>query len=112
MPVYEYQCLEHEHRFDLYQPVGAEAPACPVCGSATRKVYSSVGLIFKGAGFHVNDYRRPATGGDKADGKPDGTPAQDAKPTAGTPDGASSGSAAKSGSDGGEAKPSKKASDA
>lgn len=111
MPVYEYQCVKNGHRFDLYQTVGAEAPACPVCGSATRKVYSSVGLIFKGSGFHVNDYRRPGTGGDKADGKPDGKPAQDAKPTAGTADGGSSGSAAKSGSDGGEGKPSKKASD-
>lgn len=114
MPVYEYQCVENGHRFDLHQPVGAEAPACPVCGSATRKVYSSVGLIFKGSGFHVNDYRRPAAGDQAAGGKVDGTSdgKQDGKPAAGTPDAGSSGSAAKTGSDGGGAGASKKASDA
>lgn len=68
MPVYEYQCVEHGHRFELHQPVGADPPACPVCGSASRKVYSSVGLIFKGSGFHVNDYRRAGVGEGKADG--------------------------------------------
>ncbi len=60
MPVYEYRCIANGHQFDLYQSVGAVPPACPVCGSSTRKVYSSVGIIFKGPGFHVTDYRRPA----------------------------------------------------
>jgi putative FmdB family regulatory protein len=59
MPIYEYRCIAHGHQFDLHQPVGAEPPSCPICGSPTRKVYSSVGLIFKGPGFHVTDYRRP-----------------------------------------------------
>ncbi len=60
MPVYEYRCIANGHQFDLHQPVGATPPACPVCGSLTRKVYSSVGIVFKGPGFHVTDYRRPA----------------------------------------------------
>ncbi len=71
MPVYEYQCVENKHRFEVHQPVGADPPACPVCGSASRKVYSSVGLIFKGSGFHVTDYRRPGAGGGKTDGVPE-----------------------------------------
>ncbi|MBI3976199.1 MAG: hypothetical protein HY334_07380 [Armatimonadetes bacterium] len=71
MPVYEYRCVDNGHRFDLDQAVGADPPACPICGSATRKVYGSVGLIFKGSGFHVNDYRRPGAG---TEGKPDGKP--------------------------------------
>jgi len=66
MPVYEYRCLANNHQFDLFQPVGAAPPSCPRCGSASRKVYRSVGLIFKGTGFHVTDYRRPASAGEGA----------------------------------------------
>src|SRR3990172_353584 len=72
MPVYEYRCVANGHQFALYQPVGAAPPACPTCGSPTRKVYSAVGIIFKGPGFHVTDYRRPPPprgpgGGEKGD---------------------------------------------
>ena len=73
MPVYEYRCVANGHQFDLYQPVGAAPPACPTCGSPTRKVYSAVGIIFKGPGFHVTDYRRPAAtdgqSGEKSEAK-------------------------------------------
>ncbi len=64
MPVYEYRCSQCRHQFEQYQPVGGPAPVCPRCGGETRKVYSSVGLIFKGSGFHTTDYRKPA----RADG--------------------------------------------
>ncbi len=108
MPVYEYQCVDNGHRFDLHQSVGAEAPACPLCGSPTRRVYTSVGLIFKGSGFHVTDYRRPETADRKADGKPD------EKPPAPASDGGASGAsgAAKAGSEDASAGSSKKAPDA
>ncbi|MDR7523123.1 MAG: zinc ribbon domain-containing protein [Armatimonadota bacterium] len=61
MPVYEYRCAECRHTFEQYQSVGEPAPACPVCGSPSRKVYASVGLIFKGSGFHITDYRKAAS---------------------------------------------------
>ncbi len=119
MPVYEYQCVENGHRFDLQQAVGAEAPPCPVCGSATRKVYTSVGLIFKGSGFHVNDYPRHGASEGKPEGKADGKSEgkADDKPAAATSDGGSTtGAASKTGDDGAGAgtsnKASKKASDA
>jgi putative FmdB family regulatory protein len=73
MPVYEYRCTAHGHQFEVFQPVGAEAPTCPVCDSPTRKVFSSVGVIFKGAGFHTTDYRRSGSEDGKA--APEGTPA-------------------------------------
>ncbi|MDR7480980.1 MAG: zinc ribbon domain-containing protein [Armatimonadota bacterium] len=60
MPVYEYRCRQCRHQFEQVQPVGQPAPVCPRCGGETRKVYSSVGLIFKGSGFHTTDYRKPA----------------------------------------------------
>ncbi|HEV8338143.1 MAG TPA: zinc ribbon domain-containing protein [bacterium] len=103
MPVYEYQCVENGHRFELYQPVGTDPPACPVCGSASRKVYSSVGLIFKGSGFHVTDYPRPGGSVEKTDDKGDAKPAP-------APDGSSTGTATSGDAAGGTTP--KKASDA
>jgi putative FmdB family regulatory protein len=88
MPVYEYRCTAHDHTFEMFQTVGSPAPACPTCGSPSRKVYTSVGLIFKGSGFHTTDYRRA--------GSPDGK--------GGTGNGAGGGEGAKSGSEGGGAK--------
>lgn len=60
MPTYEYRCTQCDHVFDCVQRVGDPAPACPKCGSPTHKVFSSVGLIFKGKGFYGTDNRKPA----------------------------------------------------
>lgn len=81
MPIYEYRC-ENNHTFDLFQPVGAPPPACPTCGRPSRKVYNSVGLIFKGPGFHTTDYRRSSSGGTSGDGK-DGKQEAGAKASSG-----------------------------
>ena len=71
MPVYEYRCTKCKHLFERYQAVGEAAPECPKCGSPTRKVYASVGLIFKGSGFHTTDYRKAGWGsGEGAAEKP------------------------------------------
>jgi putative FmdB family regulatory protein len=71
MPTYEYRCTQCLHTFERYQAVGDAPPECPRCGSPSRKVYASVGLIFKGSGFHTTDYRRPSSdNGDSAAGKP------------------------------------------
>lgn len=89
MPTYEYHCTQCEHVFDCLQRVGDPAPACPKCGSPTRKVFSSVGLIFKGKGFYSTDHRKPApadgeTGPNAAshDEAPSGTPKKGASTTA------------------------------
>lgn len=62
MPIYEYRCTQCRHVFETYQSVGEPAPNCPQCGSPSRKVYASVGLIFKGSGFHTTDYRKSTWG--------------------------------------------------
>jgi putative FmdB family regulatory protein len=62
MPIYEYRCTRCRHTFDLYQTVGEPAPRCPECDAPTTKVFASVGLIFKGSGFHTTDYRKAASG--------------------------------------------------
>ncbi len=58
MPTYEYECLECKNRFEVFQSMN-DAPVkdCAKCGKPVRKVFNSAGVIFKGAGFYVNDYK-------------------------------------------------------
>jgi putative FmdB family regulatory protein len=59
MPTYEYECLKCGHRFDLVQKM-TEPPRrrCPRCrGRVRRLVGTGAGMIFKGSGFYVTDYR-------------------------------------------------------
>src|SRR5438034_6754574 len=69
MPVYEYRCTSCDHLFEVTHEVGGTPGPCPVCGGPARRVFTSVGLIFKGSGFHTTDYRKPSAsdGGDKKD---------------------------------------------
>ena len=62
MPTYEYECVECKNRFDLFQSMKDEpADRCGVCGGKVRRLISpGVGIIFKGSGFHVNDYKKSA----------------------------------------------------
>jgi putative FmdB family regulatory protein len=60
VPVYEYLCVQCDNRFETFHPVDADSPACPRCGSRPRRVYGSIGIVFRGSGFHVTDYRRSA----------------------------------------------------
>jgi putative FmdB family regulatory protein len=65
MPLYEYRCAHCHHHFEVFHPVGGSAGPCPVCGGPARRVFSSVGLIFKGSGFHATDYRKtPSSDGE------------------------------------------------
>jgi putative FmdB family regulatory protein len=75
MPVYEYRCTQCRHTFERYQAVGEAPPTCPACGGPSRKVYSSVGLIFKGSGFHATDYRKHTS----PDGEKPASPAEPSK---------------------------------
>ncbi|MDR5684174.1 MAG: zinc ribbon domain-containing protein [Armatimonadota bacterium] len=58
MPVYEYRCPQCDNRFETFHGVDAQAPRCPRCGATPRRVYGSIGIVFRGSGFHVTDYRR------------------------------------------------------
>ncbi len=61
MPTYEYRCPTG-HEFDLFQSMSDEPGAvCPECGeSAERLMSGGAGLIFKGEGFYITDYRSDA----------------------------------------------------
>ena len=61
MPTYEYRCPEG-HEFELFQPMSAEPWAeCPECAKTAERLLSGgAGLIFKGEGFYITDYRSEA----------------------------------------------------
>lgn len=62
MPVYSYFCEECGHRFDQFQHFTDDTlTVCPVCSQvALRKVYTPVGIVFKGKGFYATDNRSPS----------------------------------------------------
>lgn len=70
MPVYEYRCTRCNHLFEEVHQVGGLPGPCPVCGGPARRVFTSVGLIFKGTGFHTTDYRKGKPAGDGASNAP------------------------------------------
>lgn len=58
MPQYSYACTECGHRFTAHQAFTDESlTTCPECGGALRKLFSSVGVVFKGSGFYRTDSR-------------------------------------------------------
>ena len=67
MPTYEYHCEKCGHDFELFQSISATAlKHCPKeqCaqkkwgkGRVTKKISAGAGLLFKGSGFYITDYR-------------------------------------------------------
>jgi putative FmdB family regulatory protein len=60
MPTYQYACTNPDcgNRFELVQSFSDPAASeCPVCQQSVRKVYGSVGVVFKGSGFYRTDSR-------------------------------------------------------
>ena len=59
MPTYQYECSECQAPLEAVQSFSDDAlTTCPVCNAeALRKVYGSVGVVFKGSGFYRNDSR-------------------------------------------------------
>ena len=64
MPTYQYACTnpEGKHEFEVVQSfTDAPVSECPECGAPVRKVYGSVGVVFKGSGFYRTDSRKSAS---------------------------------------------------
>ncbi len=63
MPTYQYACTNAAcgTRFELVQSfTDPNATECPTCAGPVRKVFSPVGVVFKGSGFYRNDSRKDA----------------------------------------------------
>lgn len=62
MPTYQYACTECGDSFEQFQSFTDDTlTECPTCGGRLRKVFSSVGIVFKGSGFYRTDSRDAAT---------------------------------------------------
>jgi putative FmdB family regulatory protein len=64
VPTYQYACTnpEGKHEFEKVQSFTDEPVSeCPQCGAPVRKVYGSVGVVFKGSGFYRTDSRKAAS---------------------------------------------------
>jgi len=86
MPTYDYVCTKCGHEFELVQRI-TDPPRsrCPKCrGKVERKIGAGAGLLFKGSGFYITDYRKPdykaKEKADKSGGAPPTPPKSDAKP--------------------------------
>jgi putative FmdB family regulatory protein len=64
VPTYEYACTACDHTLEAVQSFSdAALTVCPECGGALRKVFSAVGVVFKGSGFYKTDSRSSGNGG-------------------------------------------------
>jgi putative FmdB family regulatory protein len=67
VPTYSYACTTCEHRFDTVQKfTDSSLTDCPECSGRLRKLFSAVGIVFKGSGFYRTDSR---SGGQPHDGQ-------------------------------------------
>lgn len=100
MPTYDYRCRKCGHQFEVFHGIRDDSPQrCPKCRARAQRVPTGgAGLLFKGSGFYVTDYRsrtykekarqeRSGSGGNASGGSPAGTGAAPpaAKPGGKTP---------------------------
>jgi putative FmdB family regulatory protein len=79
MPTYEYKCPAG-HVFEKFYPTmtNSRRLKCPTCGKmAERQISGGVGLVFKGSGFYITDYKRA---GEKQEHTAEAKPAAESKP--------------------------------
>lgn len=75
MPTYSYACTDCDNKFDIQQSFSDDAlTTCPQCEGKLRKLFNSVGVVFKGSGFYRTDSRKGAvpSGGGKTDSNSSG----------------------------------------
>jgi putative FmdB family regulatory protein len=84
MPTYEYVCAKCDHEMETFQSMKEEPlKKCPACRKPAlkRKVGGGAGLIFKGSGFYITDYKKSGAPKTESSGS---TPAKtpESKPSA------------------------------
>jgi putative FmdB family regulatory protein len=64
MPTYDYRCQKCGHQFEVFQKITDDPiDTCPECnGKAERVISGGTGLIFKGSGFYITDYKSNGNG--------------------------------------------------
>ncbi|HET7038278.1 MAG TPA: zinc ribbon domain-containing protein [Gemmatimonadales bacterium] len=64
MPTYAYRCPACGHEFEKFHKINVKSrPRCPKCGTqAGRVITGGAGLLFKGSGFYITDYKQQQKG--------------------------------------------------
>ncbi|HEX3828507.1 MAG TPA: FmdB family zinc ribbon protein [Sporichthyaceae bacterium] len=102
MPTYQYACTKCGHELEAVQKFTDDPlTECPDCSGRLRKVFSAVGVVFKGSGFYRTDSRAKSSAGEsgsdsKSTPKSDGGKSEGSKSEGGKSDGGGSTSATKS----------------
>ncbi|MCX5586346.1 FmdB family zinc ribbon protein [Streptomyces erythrochromogenes] len=96
MPTYQYQCTECGEGLEAVQKFTDDAlTVCPNCDGRLKKVFSAVGIVFKGSGFYRNDSRGASSSSTPAS-KPASSSSSSSTSTAATAPAASSSSTSSS----------------
>jgi putative FmdB family regulatory protein len=87
MPTYEYECQACHERVEAVQKfTDPSLTVCPLCGGELRKVFSAVGIVFKGSGFYKNDSRgSKSTSSETSSAKSDSNSSSDSSSSPSTP---------------------------
>ena len=103
MPTYQYACTECGNQLEAVQAFTDEAlTVCPECQGRLRKLYSAVGIVFKGSGFYRTDSRSGSADSAKEGAGKEGAGKEAAGKDGGSKDGGSKDSGSKDGGGGKE----------
>jgi putative FmdB family regulatory protein len=75
MPTYDYECGKCGHKFEAFQSITADAlKKCPECGKngLQRLIGAGAGIIFRGSGFYITDYKKRSSSAGSSPSKPSG----------------------------------------
>jgi putative FmdB family regulatory protein len=106
VPTYQYRCTECGEDLEVVQKFSDEPlTVCPACQGSLRKVFSPVGIVFKGSGFYRTDSRNGSGSGDgaKKDKEPAGAKSADSSSSSADSGKSDSGKSAANGSSSGSA---------
>ncbi|MFE1800922.1 MULTISPECIES: FmdB family zinc ribbon protein [unclassified Streptomyces] len=82
MPTYQYQCTECGEGLEAVQKFTDDAlTVCPNCSGRLKKVYSAVGIVFKGSGFYRNDSRGSSSSSSPASASKSSGSSSESKPS-------------------------------
>ncbi|WP_078914164.1 FmdB family zinc ribbon protein [Streptomyces sp. NRRL S-37] len=93
MPTYQYQCTECGEGLEAVQKFTDDAlTECPACQGRLKKVFSAVGIVFKGSGFYRNDSRGSSSSSSPASPKSSSTSSTSSSSSSGSGASSSAGS--------------------
>ncbi|HBU04402.1 MAG TPA: FmdB family transcriptional regulator [Acidimicrobiaceae bacterium] len=98
MPTYDYRCNDCGETFEIWQSFSEDAlTECPTCEGELKKVYSKVGISFKGDGFYKNDHGYSSEGSSSSSSSSDSGSSSDSSNSSDSSSSDSSSSSSSSG---------------